>query len=94
MRDSLPKKIYKNESGIINLDNQDGPGTHWTAYHKRGNQISYFDSYGNLRPPTEAVRYFNSNSVTPIIKYNHYAYQSYNMYNCGHLSLQFLYNNK
>lgn len=93
MRNSLPKKINKNECGIINLDSYEGPGTHWTAYHKKGNQVSYFDSYGNLRPPSEAVTYFNSSGYS-FIKYNHYAYQSYNTYNCGHLCIEFLYNNK
>lgn len=95
MRNNLPKKIRnKNECGIINLDNQEGPGTHWTAYHKKGSQIIYFDSYGNLKPPLEAVKYFNSASDKVKIKYNHFAYQSYNMYNCGHLCIEFLYSNK
>lgn len=93
MRNGLPKKIHKNECGIINLDSQEGSGTHWTAYHKKGNQVSYYDSYGNLRPPFEAVKYFNSNESS-IIRYNHYAYQFYNMYNCGHLCIEFLYNTK
>lgn len=54
MKDRLPKKIKKNfESGVINLDNNDGPGTHWTAYKKYGNNIFYFDSFGNLKPPLE-----------------------------------------
>ena len=48
MRDKLPKKIRKIENGIVNLDNDDGDGTHWTAYIKKGKNIIYFDSYGNL----------------------------------------------
>ena len=31
-RDALPLKMLKNEVGIINLDSQIGPGTHWVAY--------------------------------------------------------------
>jgi hypothetical protein len=87
MRDSLPiGGIYQNESGIINLDDTDGPGTHWVAYAKRGDRAIYFDSYGNLRPPKELVRYLN---VTKI-EYNHTSYQTYNQSNCGQLCLQFL----
>lgn len=93
MRDGLPRRIHRNENGIINLDNKEGPGTHWTAYHKKDNCISYFDSYGSLRPPLEAIEYFNSAGMSKI-SYNHCAYQTYNMYNCGHLCIEFLYNNK
>ena len=30
-RDNLPYKILKKECGIINLDSQIGPGTHWVC---------------------------------------------------------------
>lgn len=91
MRDRLPKKIKLNECGIINLDNDIGKGTHWTAYKKLGVNIIYFDSFGNLRPPIEAIKYFNSNGKCNI-KYNHCSYQGYNTFICGHLCLKFLYN--
>lgn len=91
MRNKLPKKIYKNnECGIINLDDCNGPGTHWTAYKKSGKQICYFDSYGNLRPPVEALNYFQSNGPSQVI-YNYDVYQVYNEYICGHLCIIFLY---
>lgn len=89
MRNDLPKKIWKTECGIINLDDKNGFGTHWTAYKKNKSQIVYFDSYGNLRPPNEVIRYFNSNGLCKIL-YNHTVYQSYNTFNCGHLCLNFL----
>lgn len=91
MRNNLPNKIRKNEKGIINLDNKEGPGTHWTAYKKQMDHVIYFDSYGNLRPPLEAINYFNSNNTCNIF-YNHKIYQTSNSYNCGHLCLLFLYN--
>lgn len=91
MRDNLPVKIHKNEAGIINLDDQDGNGTHWIAYKKHGNSVVYFDSYGNLRPPLEVVKYLNSNGLCNIL-FNHDVYQSSNSYNCGHLCISFLYN--
>lgn len=99
MRNSLPKKIHKYESGIINLDSFENKGTHWTAYKKNGSIVYYFDSFGNLKPPKEVVHYFKSNNNNNseknpvIIKYNHKRYQKFNAINCGHLCLEFLYKN-
>jgi len=90
MRNALPiNGIRQNENGIVNLDDAKGPGTHWVAYAKRDNHVIYFDSFGNLRPPKELVRYFG-NGVTKI-EYNRTHYQTYNQRNvCGQLCLQFL----
>lgn len=88
MRDKLPKKINLNECGIVNLDSNNGPGTHWVAYKKRNNQLIYFDSFGDLQPPKELIAYFGNDCR---IHYNHNAYQSYNSVKCGHLCLSFLY---
>lgn len=68
MRTNLPRSVLHNESGIINLDNARGHGTHWVAYVKRGDYIQYFDSFGNLRPPLEVIQYFGEGSI---INYNH-----------------------
>jgi len=78
----------RNESGIVNLDDVRGSGTQWVAYAKRGDHVIYFDSFGNLRPPKELVRYFG-NGMTKI-EYNRTPYQTYNQSICGHLCLQFL----
>lgn len=87
MRDTLPiSGVRRNESGIVNLDDADGPGTHWVAYAKRGDFGAYFDSFGNLRPPMELVRYLNVSQL----EYNHTPYQNYNQNICGQLCLQFL----
>lgn len=88
MINELPSRPYQNECGIVNLDRSDGAGTHWVAYYKSNNQIEYFDSYGNLRPPREIVNYLGKN-----IKYNYNRFQKDNSVNCGHLCLRFLYNN-
>jgi len=34
MRDALPKSPWREESGIINLDDSSSNGTHWVAYNK------------------------------------------------------------
>lgn len=90
MKDHLPKKIRKRECGIINLDSSDGPGTHWTAYVKNDKSILYFDSFGNLPPPKDIIKYFNSDGVNKI-QYNYISEQKFNSYNCGQLCLKFLY---
>ena len=91
MKDSLPNKVHLNECGILNLDNKEGSGTHWTAYKKTRNEAIYFDSYGDLRPPLELIKYLQSNGSCNIV-YNHQALQTFKTINCGHLCLQFLYN--
>lgn len=92
MRDTLPKSgAHSNECGIMNLDMEAGPGTHWVAYKKSGTNVIYFDSYGNLRPPLELIEYLQHNSPCHLM-YNHENLQSFNAINCGHLCLRFLYN--
>lgn len=88
MRNTLPASPHMNENAIINLDDVEGPGTHWVAYAKRGDRAMYFDSYGNLQPPKEFVRY-----IKPYVKkieYNYSSHQRYNQTICGQLCLQFL----
>lgn len=89
MRNDLPKSgPRKNESAIINLDDKDGPGTHWVAYKKRTDDVTYFDSFGDLQPPQDLIKYLNVGSI----KYNYVKYQDYNTIICGHLCLKFLRN--
>ncbi|KAG5332831.1 SETMR methyltransferase, partial [Acromyrmex charruanus] len=67
MRDTLPMNgAHRNESGIVNLDDATGPGIHWVAYAKRNN-----DSFGNLRPPKELLRYFGNGAKTIETVLNH-----------------------
>ena len=48
-RDVLPKKIGK-ECGIINLDDNQGPGTHWVCYRNLDSFVEYFDPFGLIMP--------------------------------------------
>ena len=86
MRTSLPHTPKVNESAIINLDADDGPGTHWVAYRKIRNCVEYYDSFGDLRPPIELRRYLAGAKIY----YNYENEQRPNTVNCGHLSLRFL----
>jgi hypothetical protein len=87
MIDELPKHIWQNETGIVNLDNSNGFGTHWVCYKKIKNTIYYFDSFGNLPPPTELLVYFDSSNQ---VLYNFNRIQKDNTNICGHLCLEFL----
>jgi len=75
----------RNESGIVNMDDARDSVIHWVVYAKRHNHVTYVDSFGNLRPPKELVRYFE-NDVTKI-EYNRTLYQTYNQSICGQLCL-------
>lgn len=91
MRNDLPKNgPYKKEAACINLDDKDSEGSHWVCYKKINNRVMYFDSFGNLKPPLELVKYFGQGSL---IQYNYERYQDYDSFQCGHLCLKFLYNN-
>lgn len=87
MRNGLPKKMWKNETGIVNLDDISGPGTHWVCYKRLIDTIYYFDSFGNLPPPEELKKYFGK---VPHIMYNHDQRQDNDTSICGHLCLEFL----
>lgn len=86
MRDTLPKKPRKVECGIVNLDSSNNEGTHWVAYVKVNNYAEYFDSFGNLKPPLELIKYLQRATIN----YNYDQFQSFDTVNCGHLCLDFL----
>lgn len=59
-RDEMPTVI---EPGfyVINLDSQDGPGTHWVSFIKiNDDDVLYFDSFG-FPPPQEQIDAFLRN---------------------------------
>jgi len=88
MRDTLPKKVRKNESGVVNLDTSAGKGTHWVCYMKKGDTAHYYDSFA-VPPPLEISRYLGIHSR---IFYNAEQEQQIKQVICGHLCLQFLVN--
>lgn len=86
MRDSLPKKPWKCESGIVNLNETWQEGSHWVAYKIENKLVNYFDPMGNLPPPLELRKYFGCTTI----RYNHDRYQKYGSVNCGHLCIAFI----
>lgn len=88
MRDELPKRCRKYECGIINLDNEEGPGTHWVSYYKKDVECYYFDSFGDLQPFEEFKNYIGESST---IYFNYKQQQTFDTVICGHLCLKFLF---
>ena len=81
LMDTLPGKPNKKECGILNLDSSGGPGTHWVAWYKNGNNKIYFDSYG-IQPPKEIIKYLGKG-----IEYNTDQLQPRETVFCGHMCL-------
>ena len=75
-----------NESAFLNLDDKNGRGTHWVAYSKIGKNVTYFDSFGNLKPPKDLLAYLGVDKI----KFNYIRYQNFDTFNCGLLCLKFL----
>lgn len=90
MINTLPDNVNDIETGIVNLDSINGAGTHWVCYSKNKVRIEYFDSFGNLRPPLELIRYFKTSPYPVVIRYNYFSKQKVDSVNCGHLCLDFL----
>ena len=61
---------------MVNLDNAQGKGTHWVAYRKRGNEMTFFDGFGDLQPLLDLMYYFNVSEI----KYNYKRFQEFDTY--------------
>ena len=68
MKDQLPHQPNSVETGIINLDNSTGPGTHWVAYAIDPRGIVYFDSYG-LAPTKRVYALYKNPSNEDLVFY-------------------------
>lgn len=89
MRDEFGKiKCRKIEATVCKSNLAHEEGSHWVAFWKKDNTAYYFDSFGNLPPPEEIVKYLGDKCH---IYYNKTQYQTYGTVICGHLCLQFLY---
>ena len=80
----------KNISGqcfIINLDDTEGPGTHWVAVKISKDYINVFDSFG-LQPPQELVNLCYT--FNKLYKYESNQFQDLSSILCGYYCLYFL----
>ena len=72
---------------IINLDNTEGPGTHWVAIKISKDHMNYFDSFG-MQPPQELVNLCYP--FTKLYKYESNQFQDLSSVFCGYYCLYFL----
>lgn len=88
MRDEFQDmKCQPIEAAVVNLNLSTEPGSHWVTYYKIFDEVFYYDSFGNLPPPEELIKYFGKCEIF----YNHAQMQQYHQVNCGALCLQFLF---
>ena len=75
-------KIKSLESDVVNLDNKDGEGTHFTALYNDPNSehIEYFDSFG-VFCPKQIAKYLRTSNKK--IVYNDSQYQPFPSKYCG-----------
>ena len=82
-KDTFIGKIKQLESGVVNLDNSTGMGTHFTCYYNRPSDeyVYYFDSYGSP-PPIQIEKYLKTSNK--LIAYNTSIYQPIKSKLCGY----------
>ena len=61
MRDTLPKKPYQKECGVMNLNKESQEGSHWVCWYKYHKLRIYFDSFGQ-HTPNELIQYLKTPS--------------------------------
>ena len=88
MKDELQNSDLKQGCYIINLQNHDENGSHWTAFIKDKNDIYYYDSFGVV-PPQNLYDIFIIDSTA--LYYNTSDDQNFDATSCGWWSISFLY---
>jgi hypothetical protein len=88
MKDELQNSDLKQGCYIINLQNHDENGSHWTAFIKDKNDIYYYDSFGVV-PPQNLYDIFVIDSTA--LYYNTSDDQNFDSTSCGWWSISFLY---
>ena len=86
MKDELNENNLTDGNYIMNLQNHDQGGTHWTAFIKHGQNIFYCDSYGQY-PPQNEFNLFNKFHHIYILAED---LQDYNSELCGWFALFFI----
>ena len=81
--------LKNNQSTIINLQDSNQVGSHWTCYRKRNDKIFYFDSYGVAYiPDVIKNQYPNHKFISNI-----YRIQSMDSNQCGRFCILFVKSN-
>jgi hypothetical protein len=92
--DQIPDFPDNEYAVIINVDNSNLPGSHWTALVIRGSNGYYFDSFGryydNRSFPADYIRYLSKICVDKKMKFNDKVLQSFHSNTCGEFCIYFI----
>lgn len=87
-KDNLPyKDIKRNKFYIINLDNKDGQGTHWTCVIQKNDYVLYIDSFG-APPPLQVIAFTHKYKRNRY--YNIMQLQHFDSNLCGYYCIYFI----
>ena len=87
-KDNVPI-LKNNQSTIINLQDLNQVGSHWTCYRKRNDKIFYFDSYGVAYIPDIIKNQYPKHKFIC----NIYRIQSLDSNQCGRFCILFVKSN-
>ena len=87
-KDELTRMKPLNGGYIINLEDSNKKGSHWTALYIYNKYAIYQDSFGSL-PPVEIIRFVRKRNIK--IAYNIDVIQHLESNACGYFALLFLY---
>lgn len=85
MRNTMPENLT-NGNYILNMDDSNGNGTHWTSFIKHGKTIYYCDSFG-MPPPQDQVDIFHKKQDH--VYYNDSQFQDIQSVVCGFYCIAF-----
>ena len=71
---------------VINLDEYSDIGTHWVAWYKQNNNVTYFNSFGIEHIPKEIKAFINNKNITT----NILRIQAYDLIICGYFCIGFI----
>ena len=70
---------------IINLDEYESTGTHWTVFYENAKNVTYLDSFGVAHIPKEIWKFIGNKNITNI-----YRIQAYDSIMCGYFCIVFI----
>ena len=88
-KDSLPKKIKRQEYTVVNMDDSGNPGTHWVAIvnDPKCDFVEYFDPFG-IMPSTEIHQYMKTAGKD--IRFNDNQLQDTLSVRCGYFCCHYI----
>lgn len=87
-KDMLPDRLSDTATGIVNMDDSSGNGTHWVCYYNKPNSdVIYFDPFGTPIDPS-ILRFLKSSGMRVMAITNQI--QDLKSDDCGYYCLYFL----